>query len=142
MGLRSDILTKEPDTFDWLVDLVAKLGQEEDAYHATCLLLIEYGDALVIEDDDIEEAEDVLSPPGVMTDAADFDEVVETAPVSEIDRQLAELPTVRVIDGAPIDPRLHVGRFLASIVSRSLDGTPINLHKAARQRKRNPVADI
>lgn len=143
MGLRSDILTKEPDTFDWLVDLVAKLGQEEDAYHATCLLLIEYGDSLaVVDEEDAAEPEDVLTPPGVSLEADDVDEGVASVPLDEIEKQLAELPAVRVISGHPIDPRLHVGRFLASIVNRSLDGTPINLHKAARQRRRNPNAGV
>lgn len=142
MGLRSDILTREPDTFDWLVDLVAKLGQEEDAYHATCLLLIEYGDSLtVVDEDDTEEPEDVLTPPGVLAEAGDGGEEVIEVPVDELDKQLAELPAVRVISGVPVDQRLHVGRFLASIVNRSLDGTPINLHKAARQRRRNPIVD-
>lgn len=37
-----DILQKEPRTADWLFDLSAKLGQEEDAYHATCLVLMDY----------------------------------------------------------------------------------------------------
>ncbi|MDR7184629.1 hypothetical protein J2X85_001652 [Microbacterium trichothecenolyticum] len=139
MGIRSDILTKEPDTFDWLIDLVAKLGQEEDAYHATCLFLIEYGDSLVVEDDEDEEPEDILTPPGVSVDADEPDEEIEAVPLDELDTQLDQLPTVRVVSGAPIDPRLHAGRFLASIVNRTLDGTPINLHKPARHRRRNPV---
>ena len=43
-GLRSDILQKEPKTAEWLFDLLAKLGQEDDAYHATCLVMMEYAD--------------------------------------------------------------------------------------------------
>lgn len=47
-GLRSDILQKEPATAEWLFDLLAKLGREDDAYHATCLVLMEYsGDAVI-----------------------------------------------------------------------------------------------
>lgn len=45
-GLRSDILQKERNTAEWLFDLLAKLGQEDDAYHATCLVLMEYADAI------------------------------------------------------------------------------------------------
>jgi hypothetical protein len=45
-GLRSDILQKEPNTAEWLFDLLAKLGQEDDAYHATCLVLMEYADGI------------------------------------------------------------------------------------------------
>jgi hypothetical protein len=43
-GLRSDILDTEPDTAEWLIDLLGKLGQEDDAYHATSLLMIDYPD--------------------------------------------------------------------------------------------------
>lgn len=40
-GLRSDILAKEPETAEWLIDLLGKLGREDDAYHSTALLMIE-----------------------------------------------------------------------------------------------------
>lgn len=46
-ALRSDIVDTEPDTAEWLIDLLGKLGQEDDAYHATCLVMVEYPDAAV-----------------------------------------------------------------------------------------------
>ncbi|WP_457155428.1 hypothetical protein, partial [Mesorhizobium sp. P5_C1] len=49
-GLRSDILQKEPRTAAWLFDLLAKLGREDDAYHATCLVLMEYADDAALPD--------------------------------------------------------------------------------------------
>jgi len=39
-GLRSTILQEEPDTAAWLLDQIEKLGREDDAYHATCVVLI------------------------------------------------------------------------------------------------------
>lgn len=42
-GLRSTILTEEPKKARWLIDLLQKLGREDDAYHAVALIMIEYG---------------------------------------------------------------------------------------------------
>ncbi|WP_245489820.1 hypothetical protein [Rhizobium ruizarguesonis] len=36
------ILEKEPKMVEWLFDLLSKLGREGDAYHPTCLVLMEY----------------------------------------------------------------------------------------------------
>ena len=62
-GLRADILQKEPKTAAWLFDLLAKLGEEDDAYHATCLVLMEYadGETLVADDADL-EPKGILEP--------------------------------------------------------------------------------
>ncbi|MFF2632397.1 hypothetical protein ACFVR6_05915 [Microbacterium sp. NPDC058021] len=66
MGVRSNILITEPDTFDWLVDLIGKLGEEEDAYHATCLLLVDYGTEFAVdEEEDVEPAEEMIEAAGV-----------------------------------------------------------------------------
>src|SRR5438045_1337417 len=56
-GLRSDILDKEPATADWLFDLLIKLGREDDAYHATCLILMGYADEAALPDAQAEPAE-------------------------------------------------------------------------------------
>ncbi len=42
-GIRSTAFTEESRTAEFIADLLLKLGEEEDAYHATCLLPIEYG---------------------------------------------------------------------------------------------------
>lgn len=141
MGIRSDILTKEPLTFDWLVDLIAKLGEEEDAYHATCLLLIEYGDDITVDEDDTEEPDELLLTPGVDGGADDEDEEMDAVSGIEINAQLALLPPVRVLGGDIIDKRLHAGTFLAAIVNRTLDITPITLHQEARYRRKHANAD-
>lgn len=61
-GLRSDILEKEPRTAEWLFDLLIKLGQEDDAYHATALLLMDYADDAAIPDASEPEAPGILEP--------------------------------------------------------------------------------
>lgn len=40
-GLDSSAFTDEPDTAAWLIDLLGKLGREDDAYDAVCLLVPE-----------------------------------------------------------------------------------------------------
>lgn len=45
-GIRSTAFTQESRTAEFIADLLLKLGQEDDAYHATCLLPIEYGSSL------------------------------------------------------------------------------------------------
>ncbi|MFF2632396.1 hypothetical protein ACFVR6_05910 [Microbacterium sp. NPDC058021] len=57
-------------------------------------------------------------------------------PTAEVDQLLTDLPVVRVIKGDTVDARLHSGVFLAALVNRALDGTPITLHRAARERRR------
>ncbi|MBM7331846.1 hypothetical protein JS562_54930, partial [Agrobacterium sp. S2] len=42
-GLRNDVFEKEKDVAEWLFDLLGKLGREDDAYHGTCVILMEYG---------------------------------------------------------------------------------------------------
>lgn len=63
-GLRSDILQKEPDTAEWLIDLLEKLGREDDAYHATCLVMIEHDDAVAAEADGGEDPENLAGRRG------------------------------------------------------------------------------
>lgn len=130
-GLRSDILQKEPDTAEWLIDLLGKLGREDDAYHATCLVMIEYDDAAAVEDDSGEDPENPLVAAGIEPQ----DEVAEIPdlPDSEIDHALASLPAVHVRHDA-IPLRLSPALFLSAMVLRVLDATPVNMHKSARRR--------
>lgn len=132
-GLRSDILTEEPATAEWLFDLLAKLGQEDDAYHATALVLMEYSDAVAVVEDGEEPASDVTQEPGPEPDdETDQDELVEV-PVSKVDQDIAQLPKVSLrLDKTPEE--LSPGRFLASMVERVLKTTPVTMHRDARER--------
>lgn len=128
-GLRSDILTKEPATAEWLFDLLVKLGREDDAYHSTALVLMEYsGSQAVVENGD-GPAENVLSEPGVESAGA-----VAPAELGNEDRAIALLPSVKIrLDATPDE--LMPGRFLASMVDRVLATTPVTMHKEARRRR-------
>jgi hypothetical protein len=127
-GLRSTILTSEPDKAEWLIDLLAKLGTEDDAYHAVALIMIDYdapaADTTGDEVDSLEKAE-----PDALFEIVD----VETAAVEEA---LAALPNV-VIRHDTVPPALQPARFLAVMVNRVLDTTPVTRHREARRRRRD-----
>jgi len=90
-----------------LFDLLAKLGQEDDAYHATCLVLMDYSDDAEIPDTGEEPHEGVPEPGLELDTEADLP---ATAPGAEIDQQIMQLPKVKILkDETPevLDP----GRF-------------------------------
>lgn len=136
--VRSDILSKEPDKAEWLIDLMQKLGREDDAYHATCLLMIEYDDALAPEEsatssESLVESEvlRMIDDEGVLVD----DSKVDVASF------LATLPSVKVME-APVPPMLHAATFLDVMVRRVLDAAPVTRHREARARLATPGARV
>ncbi|MEE9103064.1 hypothetical protein VXJ36_22890 [Pseudomonas nitroreducens] len=134
-GLRSDILQKEPRTAAWLFDLLAKLGREDDAYHATCLVMIEYSDdAEMLDSGEERHAEGILEPGPEL----DTEEDLPIAPSgSEVDCEIAQLPRVTILEKETPD-ELAPGRFLAAMVTRVLGATPVNMHEEARRRRASP----
>ncbi|MBU8811618.1 hypothetical protein [Mycolicibacterium goodii] len=124
-GLRSTILSTEPDKAEWLIDLLGKLGTEDDAYHAVALVMIDH-DAVVIEPDDevdsLEKAE-----PDTLFEIVD----VETAAVDEA---LAALPDIAIRHDT-VPPQLQPARFLQIMVTRVLDISPVTRHREARRRR-------
>ncbi|WP_210388880.1 hypothetical protein [Brachybacterium sp. HMSC06H03] len=109
-GLRSTVVDEEPDTAEKLIDLLGKLGQEDDAYDATCLLMIEYDDV----------------PAAANADEASVDEVLSDLPEVRIRRDLAP---------EALSPEL----FLSAIVNQVLDTTPVSIHREARFRRKSPI---
>ena len=138
-GLRSDIFQKEPRTADWLFDLLAKLGQEDDAYHATCLVLMEYGDDAALPETLAEPPEAGILEPGPEREDGSED-VLTDIPEATVDDVIRCLPRVIVrSDRTPAE--LAPGRFLAAMVNRILNTTPVNMHEEAR-RRRPPVLSL
>jgi hypothetical protein len=136
-ALRSDILQKEPATYEWLADLLAKLGQEDDAYHATCLIMMEYADAVPAPANGGDDPENRLA--SAMDQEAEPAEEPAQLPQNDVDKALAELPTVLIRHEA-MPVQLNPSRFLAIMVNHVLDTTPVTLHRAARERRRKPRA--
>ncbi|NIF90648.1 hypothetical protein F3J10_20415 [Burkholderia sp. Cy-637] len=136
-GLRSDILQKEPRTAAWLFDLLAKLGREDDAYHATSLVLMEYADSAEIPDTGEERHAEGVPELGLELDGdEDLPAFVAT---SDVDREIARLPKVTIRKDATPE-ELTPGRFLAAMVTRVLDTTPVNMHEYARERRASVIA--
>jgi hypothetical protein len=135
-GLRSDILQKEPAVAEWLFDLLAKLGLEDDAYHATCLVLMEYADSVAIANDGEEIATDGVPEPG--TESGQDEDLPEPEPDSTVDREINQLPSVTVLREQTPEV-LAPGRFLTAMIMRVLGATPVNMHKEARRRRASPA---
>lgn len=132
-GLRSDILQKEPKTADWLFDLLVKLGQEDDAYHATCLVLMEYADDAALPEAQIEPPAAGILEPGPEPEGEQED-LPASIPDATVDQIVERLPKVTILkDRTPSE--LMPGRFLAAMVMRVLSATPVNMHEEARRRR-------
>lgn len=142
-GLRSTILEESPDTADWIIDLLQKLGHEDDAYHAVALIMIEYGADFAVDnsEDDPGGGEDRLIEAGLKPEPDETDLAAEAeVDISELDTALATLPAVRLLqDRVPDD--LQPGHFLDLMVRRIISATPVNMHIEARKRLRE-AADI
>lgn len=129
-GLRSDIFATEPLTAEWLLDLLKKLGRGDDAYDATCVLLIEYSKNEELSDDSGLGSEDRSITAGLSESQDDDTEPLEL-PEDVIENELAKLPEVK-IDHKRTPADLSPARFIANIVDHVLQATPVNLHSHAR----------
>jgi hypothetical protein len=126
-AIRSTVLDQKPNLnrvgwADWLIDLTRQLGHEEDAYHSTCYLVLEW-----------DRSVEVLEPADTTSEAHIGDEEEEIlAPVdSEITNTIRDLPVVTIrFDAMPPDLRPDV--FLRNIIGRVLENTPVELHSTAR----------
>lgn len=134
-GLRSTALTEEPDKALWLIDLLAKLGEEDDAYHAVALVIPEWGGetAEPEADSDIDYGENALVAAGVEADPLGSGEPADL-PDDVVAAELARLPEIRLRRDA-VPPELDPARFLSTLVTRVLRNSPITFHQAARQRR-------
>lgn len=116
-GLRSTIFTESPVTSHqskWLIDLLQKLGREDDAYHAVALLIIEYpdADAPAPDTDDAGDGEDALVEAGVVPSASEGEDEGEVAvPAGEVETALANLPQVSLRHDK-VTHALHAGTFI------------------------------
>ena len=140
-GLRSTILTEEPKKARWLIDLLQKLGREDDAYHAVALIMIEYGThatgSLTSEDEvtDDGDADNPLIAAGLDNETSEEDG--EDVPSSAIEDALAALPNVHIRHDS-VPAALQPARFLELMVRRVIDATPVDRHDNARERLEEP----
>ena len=128
-SLRSTAFTEEAETAAWLLDLLAKLGREDDAYDAVGLIVPEWSAPVPPEDDG-----------GATEDAAPIEIEPEVADESDAER----VPEVHIsVESIPavtlrhdlIPDELSPARFFAIMVNTVLDNSPINMHTEARARR-------
>lgn len=126
-GLRSTCWDETPDKARWLVDLLTKLGREEDAYHAVALIVPEYGGDIATAADDAEAApiDDAVVP------EADLALDVQL-PKDEVEQRLRSLPKVTVRHDLVPD-EVSPARFFRVMLNVLLDNTPVNFHEQARR---------
>ncbi|MGV9803441.1 hypothetical protein ACWDTP_35870 [Mycobacterium sp. NPDC003449] len=124
-GLRSTILDTEPDKAEWLIDLLGKLGTEDDAYHAVALVMIDH-DAEVAEASDEVDSLEKAEPDTLF-------EIVDVA-TAAVDEAMAALPDIAIRHDT-VPPQLQPSRFLEIMVSRVIDISPVTRHREARRRR-------
>ena len=132
-GLRSTAFDDEPDTAAWLMDLLAKLGREADAYDSVGMLVIEY-DTVAPDQSDAEEPAPLEIDPAFTTLDEDADDPLLTSP-TEVD--LGGIPAVTLRRDL-VPEELAPARFLEVMVRTVLANSPINFHREARHRLARP----
>lgn len=138
-GLRSTALTQEPDKAEWLIDLLMKLGREDDAYDAVALIIPRWSDSPSDDglDDTLPVDEDALAAAGLWDDAATPGDAGVTGPRSQDSAHSGPTPTVE-LDHDAVPDELQPARFFAVMTRRVLDNCPVGFHKVARSRLSNP----
>ena len=146
-GLRSTILDSEPDKARWLIDLLGKLAQEDDAYDAVCLLMLHYeGAAPEGSDGGHEDEEDAvaadLTTEVEVDEGEDREDVADEGVVfDDLDEVIESLPKVSVIDHPDVPASLGAAAFLKLTVEHVLRATPITMHRRARELHGWPVGE-
>ena len=131
-GLRSTILTTEKEAARWLIDLLQKLGREDDAYDSVCLLMIDYDDTLVPEDSDgAQDDENALVAAGVGDEEPGDSGFFISGAEAAVD---TNLPAVRIRHDA-VPKALQASAFFETIIGHVLDATPVTMHREARLRR-------
>ncbi len=130
-GLRSTAFTDEPDTAAWLVDLLSKLGREDDAYDAVGLLVLEYADPGKAEQGEPDE------PAPLELEAALVAAEEDSPEVTSSESEVSGLPAVTLLHDL-VPAELTPARFLDVMVRTVLGNSPINFHKNARDLLRAP----
>lgn len=126
-SMRSTAYTEERRQFDWIVDLLIKLGREEDAYDACCLVVPEWAGA-----GPSDGGGDVEPPAPIAPDDGDVEEDEAAEPVDDVDQAMARLPTVTLRQDL-VPAELSPDRFFTVLVNQVIDSTPVTMHERARE---------
>lgn len=129
-GLRSTAFAEEPDTAAWLLDLLAKLGREDDAYDAVALVVPEWTElsepAGPIPITYVEEEE-----PALLSLDLEPDPDSAPTPVPDLPAWIEQLPNIGLRTDLVPD-ELCPGRFFTIMISTVLENSPVTMHRTAR----------
>lgn len=126
-ALNAIALVKEPDTTMWLIDLLQKLGREDDAYDAVALIMPDLrGDQETAGTEEPDSA-------GPLQAGAVDDEPADFGLVDDQPRDDLRLVGRIGLSSEKVPDALDPGRFFAVICTRVLENSPINFHPRARQ---------
>lgn len=132
-GLRSTAFDHEREVAEWLVDLLAKLGREDDAYDAVGLVVPQWGAAPPPNDTGVE---DEVAPMDIEPLLL-FEEPAVLPTEPELGDRLANLPAV-ILRHDLVPDEVSPSRFFSVMVSTVLNNSPINFHRVARYRRGHP----
>lgn len=134
-ALSAVALETEKDIAAWLIDLLIKLGREDDAYDAVALIL---PDLTRSEEPKDPEPADEAGPitAGAVPETADDTQI-------EPDRSSVDVDGIRPVSlyREEVPPELDPGRFFEVMCRRILDNSPINFHAVARARRRSALTE-
>lgn len=141
-SLRSTVLDEPrpkdggPTIHEFLVDLLTKLGREEDAYNAVALVMPDYEIQRPLEDDAVNSPAETLMDAGLTSagpsEADLLAEKQQEVSIAELDQLLVEIPRV-TLNHAEVPDELSPDRFFEVIVRVTLSGTPVSQHRRARE---------
>lgn len=125
-ALSAIALVTDKETTAWLIDLLQKLGREDDAYHAVALVLPDLSKSQEAPGDEVDAA-------GPLP-AGEAPERQEPAQVEPDVPDVVAVPWVALVR-EEVPYGLDPGRFFTLMVNRVLDNTPVNFHREARARR-------
>src|SRR6478752_4020180 len=99
-GLHASAFTTEPDKADWLIDLLIKLGREDDAYDAVALVV---PDSPAVEDEATAAAADQDDDPFATPGAAEEENLFPTSPEAGGDDSSSESSVAAAADDSGSD---------------------------------------
>jgi hypothetical protein len=125
-SMRSTAYTEERRQFDWIVDLLAKLGREEDAYDACCLVIPDWEGAGPAGGGGDNEPPTPIEPNDGATEDTDAEAAVDNA-----EAVIASLPVVTLRQDL-VPEELSPAAFFTTLVNLVIDSTPVTMHERAR----------
>ena len=124
-----------------MIDLLGKLGREDDAYDAVALIVPQYtkaGEEHSAANADGSDPDDRLGAAGLEPADSVMEEelalLVSSSVASPVEELISALPEVALLHDK-VPAHLSPGAFFHTMIARVLDNCPITFHEDARRRR-------